>query len=463
MVSKLIKKGFYKAKLIDLVEQLTGQKVPFKDAVDRLPLFKVENEFSYSQFNEILLTLGYDLVTSHFFNKFFNKKKVTIDSLEGNVENFQKTAILLYGNVKYAFKKLSKINENKLNQELKKIEEKHIKKFKDRTEEPLDEIKEIDKKNTYMIGVYFQDEIRKKAKKDKGDIEAQKELRKMEKIVKQGNENYYRYLSYDYMDVYVATSMRQKHEYGLVNEFITNLKTHKLIKPLRLRFFDPTQANCVERIDKGLLEALMLKRAECTIYLVQENDTLGKDSELAATLAQGKPVIAYVPELKHKRIFIKNAFQFAKVYYPKKSIDKLVLDNLQLYYPEGAWKDKTVKKWITSPECLKEENELRKAIDMLFKKASDKYNKRANSLHEKHPLGIQVNLENGVANGVLVVRSLDQCAKLLKSIILNKMEFIIKKNKGGMIKLREIISNSVYRVVTDDEVLTNSFWNYYLK
>ena len=42
----------------------------------------------------------------------------------------------------------------------------------------------------------------------------------------------------------------------------------------------------------------MLKRAKCTIYLAGETETLGKDSELAATLAQGKTVIAYVPSLE---------------------------------------------------------------------------------------------------------------------------------------------------------------------
>ena len=41
----------------------------------------------------------------------------------------------------------------------------------------------------------------------------------------------------------------------------------------------------------------MLKRACCTVYSVQDTDTLGKDSELASTLAQGKPVIAYVPDM----------------------------------------------------------------------------------------------------------------------------------------------------------------------
>lgn len=39
----------------------------------------------------------------------------------------------------------------------------------------------------------------------------------------------------------------------------------------------------------------MLKRARCTIYMAQETDTFGKDSELATTLAQGKPVIVFCP------------------------------------------------------------------------------------------------------------------------------------------------------------------------
>src|SRR5205085_11019375 len=69
------------------------------------------------------------------------------------------------------------------------------------------------------------------------------------------------------------------------------------LRALKLRYFDPTQSDCTSRIDKGLVEALMLKRASCTVYLVQESDTLGKDSELASTLAQGKPVIAFVPSL----------------------------------------------------------------------------------------------------------------------------------------------------------------------
>src|SRR5690606_33430392 len=114
-------------------------------------------------------------------------------------------------------------------------------------------------------------------------------------VVAQGIRNQSAYLVSDHLDVYVATSMREQHEYLLVSQFCRQLFSHEMLAPLKLRWFDPTQAYCRDRIDKGLAEALMLKRAKCTIYLVQETDTLGKDSELASTLAQGKPVIAFVP------------------------------------------------------------------------------------------------------------------------------------------------------------------------
>ena len=112
---------------------------------------------------------------------------------------------------------------------------------------------------------------------------------------KQGIFNTEVYLTWDYIDVYIATSMREQWEYFEVYEFINQVFSKPRIKNLNLRYFDPTQSYCSNNRDKGLLESLMLKRASCTIYLAQENDTMGKDSELAATLAQGKPVIAYVP------------------------------------------------------------------------------------------------------------------------------------------------------------------------
>ncbi|GAH69455.1 unnamed protein product, partial [marine sediment metagenome] len=93
------------------------------------------------------------------------------------------------------------------------------------------------------------------------------------------------------------------------------------------------------------------------------------------------------------------------------------------------------------------------------------YERRAITLKEIHPLSIQVNLDTGVANGVLVVRNDEECADLLYRILTNSLKFTIKhideKNKGVTI-LEENISGSPFRAVTDNEKLTNSFWNFYL-
>ncbi len=90
-------------------------------------------------------------------------------------------------------------------------------------------------------------------------------------IIKHGKSNQLAYLASDHMDVYVATSMRLKHEYYAVNKTISRISNHEHLKDLNLRWFDPTQAYCEDRIDKGLAEGLMLKRAKCTD---QANETV---------------------------------------------------------------------------------------------------------------------------------------------------------------------------------------------
>jgi len=192
-----------------------------------------------------------------------------------------------------------------------------------------------------------------------------------------------------------------------------------------------------------------------------ENDTLGKDSELAATLAQGKPVIAFVPMLEHAEGFKKDAETLARSLYPELPFEQVVLDFLRRYYPYGAWSDPVVREWVATPSRMNTDA----ALTLLFEKARDVYDARARTLKESHPLGLQVNLATGVANGVFVVRKVDQCARLLERVVLNAMEFDIEEQpteRGVSFLLRERISGSVYRVMTGDELLTNSFWNFYL-
>lgn len=90
------------------------------------------------------------------------------------------------------------------------------------------------------------------------------------------------------------------------------------------------------------------------------------------------------------------------------------------------------------------------------------YEKRAKILMGLHPLCMQVNLESGVTNGVLVVRNPNDCARLLYNLLTNRMDLTMKKVNGCNI-LEEQISHCAYRVITENEKLTNCFWNYFSK
>jgi hypothetical protein len=72
---------------------------------------------------------------------------------------------------------------------------------------------------------------------------------------------------------------------------------------------------------------------------------------------------------------------------------------------------------------------------------------------------MQVDLNSGTANGVLVARSSSQCAKLLYGLMTNQLDFEIipEPENADFTILREAVSRSPFRVVTHNERLTNSF------
>ena len=247
------------------------------------------------------------------------------------------------------------------------------------------------------------------------------------------------------------------------------------VAELNLRYFDPTQSYTKNRINKGLIESLMLKRAKCTVYSVQESDTLGKDSELAATLARGKPVVAFVPQvdvgtrvnelMKQDRIEV---------------LERL-LHTVQI---EGAFRrslDPEDSKLIQDFEKLAEDGRIWRAIsdkngaDDLNRRLNPKfrqicgilagaekriYDNRARTFKNSHPLALQVNLDTGVANGVLVVRTPAECVALLRRVVTRSMEFEVVED-DELWYLRERISNCIFRMVTKDRKLSNCFWNFY--
>jgi hypothetical protein len=223
----------------------------------------------------------------------------------------------------------------------------------------------------------------------------------------------------------------------------------------------------------------MLKRAKCTVYSVQDTDTLGKDSELAATLAQGKPVIAYVPAksesersaeltredpqtVLERLRFVLNADDRFMV--DLSSEDRAFVAEFRAL-PDFA--HSTVFRSVSEHDAVQEfrnqhGTELHRLCGLIAASEKRIYDSRANTLKRFHPLGIQVNLTTGVANGVMVVRSITECAALLRSVLTDSMEFDLVED-SSMWYLRERISGSYFRVVTENIKINNCFWNFYLR
>lgn len=456
--------------ILDLIEKLTGQDRPLHNRI--VPAIAGElisdpnRGLGYGQFNELLLDLGYDRVSHSFFQYLVNEKTEyepgaalrSIEELSAGVDRFRKLGMVLYGNVKYAFKQLS-FDRDDLLEALSFFEKRTDESFKNR-HDPIHPIEKIPGDKTYYLGVFIKEDIARRLKVDENDASAKAENAVRQQIVAIGRRNYEAYLVSDHLDVYVATSMRERHEYHAIHTITEQIFSHPLVRDLKLRYFDPTQADCTDRLDKGLTEALMLKRAKCTIYLAQEGDTLGKDSELASTLAQGKTVIAYVPDPPSD--YAETLLNDLQKIYPQRDRRGLLLEQLRLFEPKAAWGDQSdVRQWIDTPASF----DLATATKRLQVAITRHYDTRALNLKDLHPLGIQVNLNNGVANGVLVVRHIYHIAELVRRVVLRELEFEIEpKEVDGVdyLVLREKVSQSVYRVITGDKMLTNSFWNFYL-
>jgi hypothetical protein len=486
-----------------------------------------------SQFNELLLLVNKDRIERPFFDHFFTEQ-CKVGSILAGVETFQKAAMLRYGNFIYAFRTLAHLKRpGDFRRELQIREPTP---FHARAERLID-IEPIHRTDTPLVGYLspaqiikdgelcrflldtleardygdewkeFERDIEQHARREelqslcsiienfraqtqgspgafKGFLESSllklKENEERLSLVRaKARQNQDVYLTWDHMDVYFATSMRKAWEYEDLFDFISSLMRAQDLADLDLRYFDPTQCYMENRVDKGLVESLMLKRAECTVYSVQDTDTLGKDSELAATLAQGKTVVAYVPKIevddrtaelvKADPLTISERLKF--VLYADERLSRELTEEEYEFIRDFQGLDDYVQNciWLSLPDALaikdlrtKYGAELERLCRIIAESERRIYDRRAKTLIETHPLAIQISLQSGVANGVLVVRTIPDCAKLLRKVLDGSMEFRLEE-KPEMWYLREEISGCAYRVVTRNRKLTNCFWNFYLR
>jgi hypothetical protein len=482
---------------------------------------------SLEDLNDILLLLEQFPIGEAFFEFFLSngEKTVTFEELKQGIVKFKGYALLKYGNVRFGYRALYKLPRASFGNELGRwhIEPTILKKQYGarRTAPSLPE--PIAANSTWLLGYIakggadrdlatyaamaalispadevnilgkfsFNDEQKALYEQRKPFLQSNAnwnaelpDLNKIENAVsalatslrdvrRRGWRNTSHYLASDCMDVYVATSMRERWEFEDVHKVVNSVFSDARLAKLKLRYFDPTQSFLDNRVDKGLVEALMLKRSECTVYLVQETDTFGKDSELATTLAQGKPVIAYVPKIELES-FSKVAEQRPLSYLQKRlsqlaAEDKIPAQHTTAVYTFLAESSgfQPFYRIVGDEEAsfLNSRNlvESKKRMCEILAQAEKKlFDSRAETLQKRHPLSLQVQLQSGVANGVLVVRSEAECADLLSRLLTNQCRFRFEsKREDGVTCLVEAISDSPFRVVTHNTTLTNAFWSLY--
>ena len=499
-----------------------------------------DREIDHTQFNELLLLVNKDRIGRAMFSRFFGAKCRMAD-LPAAVERYQKAAMLRYGNFVFAYRTLSRIaDDEQLNQELGTLcigGDSSGPEYLARATK-LFEIESIAREDTPLVGYLSATQIVAEAARAKllriatASVKDDASWKVLEDIVRElcrpeevqailGTVSNYQlrypdrkpvdlraflsrispelekrhsrlsevqavatrnqdiYLTWDHMDVYFATSMRKAWEFADLFDFVTGVMNTPEIQELKIRYFDPTQSYTGNRIDKGIVESLMLKRAKCTVYSVQDTDTLGKDSELAATLAQGKPVIAYVPSMA-----IEKRVAELRTENPETVLERLrfVLNADDRFMIDLSEDDRsfiaefralpefvqtTVFRSVADAEALEAfrttySEQMERLCHLIAASEKRIYDSRANTLKRFHPLGIQVNLATGVANGVMVVRSVGDCAALLRRVLTDTMEFDIVED-DSMWYLRERISESFFRVVTKNTKINNCFWNFYLR
>jgi transcriptional regulator with XRE-family HTH domain len=339
---------------------------------------------------------------------------------------------------------------------------------------------------------------------------SEEELVRMAETQRIAQRNLAQYLSADYMDVYVATSMRTIPDFVSVNQFVSALFEADRVRPLRLRYFNPTQSWIGDRIDKGLVEALMLRRATVTIYMAQKTDTFGKDSEASVALGQGKPVIVYVPRLVVENLEIDTEKLFktsrASLVLMLEGEDKKLSEDIDEDIDEEAlvarilssrlnaatqdqliatvksqwadfdlygeaegipiehreayrtWLDKVISGEPSEPPT----EQLRSQLISVFVATAIIFEKRAQLFREVHPLALQIILSTGVLNGILVVRSVQQCSDILSALIHNELNLKLVKDQHNY-RLVEVETNSTMRVISRHTLLRNAFEAQYVR
>ncbi|MBF2051883.1 MAG: helix-turn-helix transcriptional regulator [Candidatus Sericytochromatia bacterium] len=524
---------------------------------------------AHDHFNALLTFYGERGVSLAFYQHFLGQRNFTsVPHFFQRVRAFQQTAIRIYGSFRKAFKTLSVCDEAQLNAALQSLQpvdpviytrRRPFTSIRSIARERLDDlgyisaerVKQqnrerhelhrsllelaswIERSPDHSISGFsakklhriqarlrkFESELQIEetlfSKVDPAEIRREalhlspedEDLARIAATQERGLQNLTAYLTEPYLDVYIATSMRERADFISVNTFVETLFSDPLIAPLHLRYFNPTLSWISDRVAKGLVEALMLRRASLTVYMAQKSDTFGKDSEASVALGQGKPVIVYVPrlyapayQLDSEALMQQNegtlrqqllalGTELDEDLDKQGLVGKLLSTRLSQLAPEALaeiieahWADFDLYGELKSlsPELS---NRCNNWLDALTLRSADQprplppleicgvfieklvqvalfFERRSHTFKEIHPLALQVILSSGVLNGILVVRSAQACTRMVYQLLTNTLETELKVDPENY-RLIEKHTGSTLRVISRHQLLTNAFWTQY--
>lgn len=91
------------------------------------------------------------------------------------------------------------------------------------------------------------------------------------------------------------------------------------------------------------------------------------------------------------------------------------------------------------------------------------HEQRGRFYRDVHPLSRLIEFETGVPVGAMVTDDLGEVSELIYRLFENRMKYELEQPKPGYLRLREMLTGSVVRLQTNDQLLAETFWNHYHK
>ena len=172
------------------------------DAPSKFP----ESGLGYSQFNECFLALHANRISERFFEYIFNGRAIpNLQHLDTCVTAYRKKAMLKYGSFFHALNVLSWLTKPVIELEFKEFEVKSVDQFKNR-HAPFYSLKSVIPEDTHYLGYI-------------SGADPSLAGPRRDEAIEKGKYNHDVYLDFDHMDVYVATSMRERLDFGMLPAF----------------------------------------------------------------------------------------------------------------------------------------------------------------------------------------------------------------------------------------------------